>query len=242
MHSIIIHDQELPAPEGLQVLNFKSGGQFRFINQRRIGEVNELVLHETVTSSARATLDVLQQRNLGVHFILGVDGTVHQHGDLRDDFLWHAAEHNPKSVGIEVVNPYYPELMPRGGSWSRTIEAPWAHKGTYVVPPILQAEALATLVGWLLSDAAVGISIPKKWAGISNQRMAMGPTPSGGPGVYAHHYFGHTDGSWLALYCWLRLEPGLDPETAHEAACQLATKARGSVDLSEFYAINPYLT
>lgn len=241
MHSIVINEQELPAPEDLQVLNFKSGGQFRFINQRRIGEVNELILHETVTNSAKATLDVLRQRNLGVHFILGADATLYQHGDLKNDFLWHASEHNPRSIGIEVVNPYYPSLMPRGGPWSRTISAPWADKGVYVVPPMDQLEALAILVDWLVTDKAVGISIPRTWIGTKDQKLSMGATSASGPGIYAHHYFGHMDGSFLVLYCWLRLEAELDPSTAYEASCQLASGASDSVDLSEFYAANPYL-
>lgn len=242
MGGIVIHEQELAAPYGMQVMNFKSGGQFRFINQRRAGEVNELILHETVTSSAKATLDVIQQRNLGVHFIVGPDGTVYQHGDLRDDFLWHAAEHNPKSVGIEVVNPYYPEYMPKSGLWAKVIKAPWAHKGKYVVPPAEQAEVVSQLVDWLTSESAVGLSIPKSWVGMSGQKMCVARTPKSqlGPGVYAHMYFGHADGSWLALYTWLRLVAGLPADVAYEAACGLATGATTSVDLSGFCVASPY--
>ena len=85
--TIIIHDKELEPPPGLEVLNYKTSGLYRFVNQKRVIEVDELVIHETVTSTAKATVDVLRQRNLGVHLIIGPDGTVYQHGDLRDDFL-----------------------------------------------------------------------------------------------------------------------------------------------------------
>jgi hypothetical protein len=241
MNQIVIHDQELPAPDGMQVLNFKSGGQYRFVNQKRVCDVTEVIIHETVTSSAQATLDVLQQRNLGVHFIVGSDGTVHQHGDLKDDFLWHASEHNPQSIGIETVNPYYPHLAPANSVWSKVIDAPWADQGRYLVPTPTQAETVCQLISWFTT--ASGLAIPKTWRGLSEKKMCMVRTPVSelGPGIYAHHYFGHADGAWLVLYAWLRLEPGLDPETAYDAACSLATGATAAVDLGEYYAANPLL-
>ncbi len=242
MNGIIIHDVELEAPHGMQVLNYKTGGAHRFINQRRIGVVNELILHETVTQSAKATVDVIRQRNLGVHFIIGGDGSVYQHGDLKDDFLWHASEHNPKSVGIELVNPYYPEYMPKNGIWETVIKAPWAHRGKYVVPPIDQMEVLTYLVEWLASSKAAGLEIPALWTGVQDQRMVMGPSKrASGPGIYAHHYFGHADASWVSLYTWLRLVAKLDPNDAYAAAIRLATGASGSVDLTPYFAANPYI-
>jgi hypothetical protein len=240
---IIISDQDLEAPAEMQVLNYKTGGLFRFINQRRNTPVTELILHETVTSSAKATLAVLQQRNLGVHLIVGADGTVYQHGDLKDDLFWHASEHNPKSVGIEVVNPYYPELIPKSSEWATVIAAPWAHKGKYTVPTATQAEVVCDLTRWLTSSDSVGLDIPRKWVGLADQKMLMtkGPVSALGGGIYAHHYFGHADGCWLALYTWLRIEAQLDSATAYDTAVQLATGAKGSVDLSPYYEADPYL-
>lgn len=241
--TIIIHDQELAVPDNLSVLNYKNAGEYRFVNQKRICEVDELIIHETVTSSAKATVDVLQQRNLGVHLIVGSDGTVYQHGDLKDDFLWHASEHNPKSVGIENVNPYEPQYNPHGSPWTRVIDAPWASTGQYLVPTPQQAEALVILTQWLVSPAAVGLSIPQKWVGVTDQKMLFGKAPQSemGPGIYAHDYFGHLDGAWLILYMWLRMEPQLDPQTAYDTAIQLATGARGEVDLSQFFPSAPSL-
>jgi len=240
---IIIHEQDLEAPADLQAVNFKTGGLYRFINQRRNTPVTELILHETVTSSAKATLAVLQQRNLGVHLIVGEDGTVYQHGDLKDDLFWHAIEHNPKSVGIEVVSPYYPELIPKNSGWTTVIDAPWAHKGKYTVPTVTQAETVCELTRWLTSPDAVGLDIPRKWVGLADHKMLMtkGPVSALGGGIYAHHYFGHADGCWLALYTWLRIEAQLDSGTAYYTAVQLATGAKGSVDLSPYYEADPYL-
>jgi len=243
MGGIIVHEQELEPPDEMQVVNFKSGGLYRFTNQKRSGVVNELILHETATSSAKATLAVLQQRNLGVHFIVSEDGTVYQHGDLKDDLFWHASEHNPKSVGIEVVNPYYPSFIPKNSGWTTVIDAPWAHKGKYTVPTIVQAETVCDLTRWLTSACAVGLSIPRQWVGLAEQKMRMtkGPVSQLGGGIYAHHYFGHADGCWLALYTWLRIEAQLDIPTAYYAAIQLATGATTSVDLTPYYEADPYL-
>jgi hypothetical protein len=194
--------------------------------------VNEIVLHETVTRSWKATVEVLRQRKLSVHLIVDADGAVYQHGDLRDDLLWHASEHNPTSVGIEVVAPYDPRLLKPGDPWTTVIDAPWAHRGKYVVPTPEQAEATVHLVRWLTSDR--GLSIPRTWQGLRGACMAMGRVAATGPGIYAHAYFNHGDGLWLALYAWLRLEARLEPHPAYDAATGLARGARGSVDLTPY--------
>lgn len=242
MGAFIVKGQELKAPDGLEVQNFKTSGLYRFVNQKRTWEVNEVIVHETVTSSAKATVAVLQQRKLGVHFILGSDGTIYQHGDLADDFLWHASEHNPRSVGIEVVNPYYPKFNPVNSPWKRSIKAPWADGGMYVLPTPRQAEATAQLVAWLTSVPST-LFIPPLFVGVSGQKITFTRTPKSqlGAGIYAHHYFGHMDGAWLTFYTWLRLQPQLDPDTAYEEAAKRATGIKGYVDLSDFYAQNPYL-
>lgn len=240
---IIVHGVPYDAPE-LNVTNFTVPGVARFHNQARAGEVNEFVFHETVTSSAKATVAVLLQRKLGVHFVIAPDGLVYQHGDVLDDMLWHASQHNPHSVGLELVNPYYPELVPHGSSWSTVINAPWADKKKYVVPTALQAEAAAGLLKWLVECGAPGVNIPWTWKGLANKKFAMGRTPDGdkvAPGIYAHMYFGHADGAWLALYAWLRWGAGLEAADAYAQAVTLATGAVGAVDLGPVYAANPSL-
>lgn len=213
----------------------------RFRGKSRCGKpVTEVIIHETVTRSVEVTIRVLQKRNLGAHFIIGPDGEVTQHGDLANDWLYHAGFHNRPSVGIEVVNPYYPRCRKAGVVWTRTIEAPWAHEGHYVLPTIAQAEATSLLVNWLSSDKAEGLSIPKRWIGLNKNCMAMGRVPSAklrNPGIYAHHYFGHADGAWLVLYCWLRMEAGFDPHQAYEEAIKRAVGAKKFIDLSDIIRI-----
>jgi hypothetical protein len=188
--------------------------------------VSEFIVHETVTRSVKDTIQVLNQRGLGVHMIMGPDGEITQHGDLADDTQWHASQHNGVSVGIEVVNPYYPRYLQPGLPWTQVISAGWAHQGRYVVPTPQQAEAVTRLIGWITSPAAAGLAIPRTWIGRSNSTIALGRVAGAerlNPGIYAHTYFAHADGSWLVLYAFLRIEKGRTPARAYAEAIRLAT-------------------
>ena len=221
----------------LRVRNFRAPGVVRFNGQSRIGRgVDELILHETVTRSTNATVNVLLKRKLGVQLIVGPDGEVTQHGDLAHDRLAHAGGHNGPSVGIEVVNPYYPKYASTKLPWKRIIDAPWAHQKRYVVPTPEQAEATAQLVRLLTSGDVEGLSIPRTWRGLSGPRLAMSRLADGdqrAPGIYAHTYFHHADGAWLVLYAWLRLEAGMPGCIAYEEAIRRATDVRRFVDLAD---------
>ena len=224
-----------PSP-GLDVLNFNAAGVHRFRCRDRVGKpVTELVIHETVTRSAEETVAVLRKRRLSVHLILDEHGRFTQHGDLANDNLAHASQHNVASVGIEVVNPYYPSYLKPGMAWSAVIDAPWAHKKKYVLPTPAQAEAVARFIEWATSPAA-GLAIPRTWIGLAGTKLAMAEVESAAklkPGVYAHHYFGHADGSLLVLYAWLRLEAGLAPDAAFAEAVRRGAGVRWNVDLAD---------
>jgi hypothetical protein len=234
---IVIAGQLFAPPEGLEVTNFLDPAVPCFKARRRAKTpVTELVIHETVTTSVNTTIEVLRRRKLGVHFIIGPNGAVTQHNDLALDRVAHAPPHNKRSVGIEVVTPYYPDYLGEGQPWKQVIDAKWAHKKRYVVPTLEQAEATSRLIDWLTSDAAIPLRIPCHWVGLKKNRMAMGRLLTGRlpkPGVWAHTYFGHADGAWLILYSWLRIEAGLDPEDAYDEAVRRATGNLRQVDLSD---------
>ena len=233
----VVAGRVLPAPCGLDVTNFHDPEVHRFTGRDRSGRaVTEVIVHESVTRSAADTVAVLKRRRLGVHLVVAADGRVIQYGDLAHDRLAHAGGHNGPSVGIEVTNPYYPKYLRDDLPWSRVIDARWAHRGRYVLPTPEQAEATSRLVGWLTSPAAEGLSIPRTWIGLDDAQLAMGRVEGADqrrPGVYAHHAFGHADGSWLVLYAWLRLEAGLAPCAAFEEAAGRAEGARRVIDLSD---------
>jgi hypothetical protein len=234
--AFIVGGKPLEPPPGLDVLNFNAVGVHRFRYRDRAGKpVTELVIHETVTRSAEETVAVLKKRRLSVHLILDEHGCFTQHGDLANDNLAHASQHNVASVGIEVVNPYYPSYLKPGMAWSTVIDAPWAHKKKYVLPTPAQAEAVARFVEWVTSPAS-GLAIPRTWIGLAGTKLAMAEVESAAklkPGVYAHHYFGHADGSLLVLYAWLRLEAGLAPDVAFAEAVRRGTGVRWNVDLAD---------
>ncbi|MBN2528953.1 MAG: N-acetylmuramoyl-L-alanine amidase [Deltaproteobacteria bacterium] len=233
---IVINGNLLDPPEGLQVRNFHDPVVPRFRGKNRCKTlVTEIIVHETVTQSVEATIRVLQRRKLGVHFIIGPNGEVTQHGDLAIDLLFHAGFHNRPSVGIEVVNPYYPRYRKEDAPWTETIDAPWAHEGAYVVPTAAQAEATALLVDWLSSEKAEGLHIPENWIGLGKKGMALGRVLAAKrrkPGIYAHHYFGHADGAWLILYCWLRFEAGLDSPRAYDEAIKRTVGVKKFADVN----------
>jgi len=234
--TFIVGGKEIEPPPRLDVLNYKDASVHRFRGKDRTGKpVTELVIHETVTRSAEDTVAVLKKRRLSVHIILDEHGRFTQHGDLANDRLAHASQHNGPSIGIEVVTPYYPEYLKPGLAWSTVIDAPWAHKKKYVLPTPAQAEAVARFIEWVTSPAS-GLAIPRTWIGLHGTVLAMGQLESAAklkPGLYAHHYFGHADGAWLVLYAWLRLEADLAPDDAFGEAVRRATGVRRNVDLAD---------
>lgn len=241
VNTLIVAGADVAVPAGLRVRNYRDPDVTRFKGCDRTGRaVTELILHETVTRSVDSTVKVLLKRKLGVQLIVGPDGEITQHGDLAQDRLAHAGGHNGPSVGIEVVNPYYPKYASAKLPWKRIIDAPWAHQRRYVVPTPEQAETTAQLVRLLTSDDVEELSIPRTWRGLSGTRLAMSRLADGDqrvPGIYAHTYFHHADGAWLVLYTWLRLEAGMPECIAYEEAIRRATGVRRFVDLADLMSV-----
>jgi N-acetylmuramoyl-L-alanine amidase len=66
--------------------------------------VDQFVLHFDVCGVSRQCFNVLQDhRDLSVHFMLDLDGTIYQTLDLKER-AWHATTSNTRSVGIEIAN------------------------------------------------------------------------------------------------------------------------------------------
>lgn len=67
--------------------------------------VHQFVLHYDVAGTSRQCFKVLQDvRNLSVHFLLDVDGTIYQTLDLREK-AHHATIANDFSIGVEIAHP-----------------------------------------------------------------------------------------------------------------------------------------
>lgn len=66
--------------------------------------VDQFVLHYDVAGTSRTCFRVLHdQRDLSVHFMLDIDGTIYQTLDVKER-AWHATVCNDRSVGVEIAN------------------------------------------------------------------------------------------------------------------------------------------
>jgi N-acetyl-anhydromuramyl-L-alanine amidase AmpD len=66
--------------------------------------VDQFVIHFDVCGTSRQCFNVLQdRRDLSVHFMLDLDGTIYQTLDVKER-AWHATSSNGRSVGIEIAN------------------------------------------------------------------------------------------------------------------------------------------
>ncbi len=67
------------------------------------GMVDQFVIHYDGHGLSKVCFSVLQQRQLSVHFLLDLDGTIYQTLDLQERAL-HATTSNDRSIGIEIAN------------------------------------------------------------------------------------------------------------------------------------------
>jgi N-acetyl-anhydromuramyl-L-alanine amidase AmpD len=66
--------------------------------------VDQFVIHFDACGTSRQCFNVLQDhRDLSVHLMLDLDGTIYQTLDLKER-AWHATSSNSRSVGIEIAN------------------------------------------------------------------------------------------------------------------------------------------
>jgi len=66
--------------------------------------VDQFVYHFDASGTSRQCFKVLQDvRDLSVHFMLDLDGTIYQTLDVKER-AWHATTSNGRSVGIEIAN------------------------------------------------------------------------------------------------------------------------------------------
>ena len=66
--------------------------------------VDQFVIHFDVCGVSRQCFKVLHDhRDLSVHFMLDLDGTIYQTLDLKER-AWHATTSNDRSIGIEIAN------------------------------------------------------------------------------------------------------------------------------------------
>jgi N-acetyl-anhydromuramyl-L-alanine amidase AmpD len=65
--------------------------------------IDQFVIHYDACGLSRECFRILNERNLSVHFMLDLDGTIYQTLDLKER-AWHATTSNSRSIGIEIAN------------------------------------------------------------------------------------------------------------------------------------------
>lgn len=138
---------------------------------RRSGTaVNCVLLHQSVTRSRKGTERVLQKRGLGVCALIEPNGRLTVYGDLGARRTAHGNERNNNSVGLEIVNPYYPSST--GGNryaprpWSDVRAGRTAHKGYEIVDTDEQIATAAAFLEFICGQTFEGpgnrsIEIPR---------------------------------------------------------------------------------
>ena len=171
-----------------------------------------VVLHETAGTcfDARKVAERLAKKGMGVHFIIDPWGKVFDSVSLG---LWcvHANQCNARSVGIELINPYYPARLKE--PFSRLAPAQWwthCRKGAprgYVLPTTWQMAALFDLLPKVCAATGVPLAFPTvdgPEALSAEKPRILGwrdrATPP--PGIVAHRDFAtHSDGRWPLEQC-----------------------------------------
>ncbi len=119
----------------------------------------------------------LQQRHLSVHFVINPDGTIYQHcdadmrcahaGSLDDgDHDGHQLSGNAESIGIEIVNPASPTLVP--GDYHRELMRECIHDRdfTYTGFTIEQTKAALQLIEALCKHYGLPMRVPLDGVGL----------------------------------------------------------------------------
>lgn len=193
---------------------------------RKGAVIDEIVLHESVTGSRKATLGVLKARGLSVHCIVDRDGSVTWHAPLEEQCAHAGSRHNRRSVAVEVVNRYYGA---QAGPLDETIPATWAHRGVYILPTPSQLEAVwQTVVEIHEEIATIPLVFPGvddtgfRWGRYSWLQRIPGRLPAG---VVAHHRFDHADGLVPEHYCVMRAHDW-QPADAYRLTVEAASSGR----------------
>jgi hypothetical protein len=212
-NAIIVDGRRVKLPRelleaGVTATNYLDDGEHRFRATRRIVDLRNGVLHESVTDSTDATIGVLRAKRrkyksaYGIHVLLGQDGHISCHADLARDALVHGNQLNRYSWALEVVNPYAPKYdrapLQSVGECAWWTWTPKGEECEYTLPTPEQVRTLLLVVPWLCAVTSVPYQFPTRHLGPHMPRITGwddGALP--GRGIVAHRdYATHSDGRY----------------------------------------------
>lgn len=178
-------------------------GEIFAVGRLRAAPPDMIVIHESVTLTRVACEAVLRRRGLGVHAIIDERGQAWLYNDASMVALAHAGKLNSRSIGVELINPYYPDVAAGDPLWrDRPVHRErWAHKGRYVVPSPKALECLWQTVAQLCAQHKIPCRVVT--------------TPEPGILAHAHSPFDtHADGVAPGEYVAARIS-GMTPAQAY---------------------------
>ncbi len=203
----------------------KKGSKLRSYS-RRYTEIDQLVIHESCCRTTAKCVKILNARRLGCHYLIDRDeaGTITSHVPVEKACSHAGSGHNRRSIGIEIINPYYGKYAKDG---EETLTGVWTHKKNYLLPLESQMKSLWKLVLWLIMRHDIRLEFPgipdgvMRWGKIAEHHV---------PGIMAHHRFNHGDGTFAECYIYHRTK-ACSHEEAWEKTIAAASAGKRSTPL-----------
>jgi len=149
-----------------------------------------IVLHDSITASAKACHSVLERRKLSTHYLVDEAGTVYQCADPESRTTFHASAFNNSSVGIDLINLLSPKQLKRDNAPNRErkkrlVDRDWsAHESGKVIDYTEQQKAaLCLLVRHLCERFEIPYSAPEDLTGYGEKIVVDAKEYSG---IIAH--------------------------------------------------------
>lgn len=154
---IILNGANVPVQSDYPVIPFTASSAMSFYTVKhgyapRRRKIQSIVLHDSITDTARSTFNVLKARKLATHFTIDKDGTIYQHLDPKDA-AWHVVGWNEYSIGIDIANILEPKYG--GGGRPKHKAEPWSPAAGYWDLMPAQVSALKGLLAALTAHYGI---------------------------------------------------------------------------------------
>lgn len=202
---IVINGKAREVPN-IESTNYLDGVEPHLFHKPRKKQIQHIVIHETAGISGLRCKRTLEHKNYGIHLILHRKGNLSCHCDLASEITRHAGQLNGTSIGIEIVNPYYPFLSKHADYKTKIVEKKWwthtpkgKHPKGYILPSEAQLNTIRVLIPWLCKELNIPYKFPTWRLGPKQRRIknwSLRTKPE--PGVIAHRDFSkHSDGRYI---------------------------------------------
>ena len=135
--------------------------------RKRSKPPQSIVLHDSITRTAKSCFRVLEKRDLSTHFLIDEDGTIYQCADPAARYTLHAAAWNRHSIGLDMINLLSTRHLkknnrPENARRARVVKRDWSESrnGKVIDYTAPQKESLLALVRYLCAEFDIPYSAP----------------------------------------------------------------------------------